>query len=146
MRPIYSFQAQSVGDRHLYAWRVLGDFIPRFKKKKKGFIGWVIVTKKLRFDIYLESCRLYLPCQIQSHQPRIRRLLGRFAGGGWGMVKLSGNSVADAQWAASCYDSQCVSVCVSGPLGYEDCAERHQKESLLCVLGNRRQSHPHGAE
>lgn len=39
-----------------------------------------------------------------------------------------------------------VCLCVSGLLGYEDRAERHQKERLLCVLGNRRQNHPHGAE
>lgn len=38
--------------------------------EKKGPVGWVIVSKKLRFYIYAErcSCRLFLPCQIQSRQ------------------------------------------------------------------------------
>lgn len=31
-------------------------------------------------------------------------------------------------------------------LAYEDCTEHHQKEKLLCVVGNWRKNHPHGAE
>lgn len=47
--------------------------------------------------------------------------------GGWGMVKQCGNSVADAQWATSCYDSECacqnLTACVLGTRGLQSLTE-----------------------
>ena len=96
MRPIYSFQAQSVGDRHLYAWRVLGDFIPRFKKKKKR-LHWLGYCNQKATVRYLFGELLALP-PVSDPVPSATysEAAGKVRGGRLGDGE-TGNSVADAQ-------------------------------------------------
>ncbi len=148
MRPIYNFQAQAAICMHSMSWVI------SYLGQKKGSVGWVIVTKKLQFYIYAEgcSCRHFLTCQIQSHQPVV-----------WGRAVAAGKFVGwlgdgETVWqqCGRCTMSNIVLwlwVCVSGL----DCMHiwywhmrtvlnSIKKERLLCVLGNRLKNHPHGAE
>lgn len=63
-----------------------------------------------------------------------QRLLGSLRGG-WGMVKQRGNSVADEQWATSCYDSVCAcqdwTVCTFGTTIWGLCKTSSTREVIM---------------